>query len=375
VTQLPPGSYSMTKLANYRLQKGGLRNTKNVPINGAAPGQIIGGTVGEMIMQYLTEPLTANVKPVSVMFNAAADAVSTYYPPFTWNYHEAEWLAPYDAQIALGAIHSHHRMVKGLMNPAGGFPPRVNSPNPLCGGLMNPTSDSVNAYTDWYWEDAPVCEWWKDADGTIPLRKGQAWRTTCYINNGVTPEAIKHGLVAGASAEALRQLGAPIPDYPNLVPASTWGGVLADSPVGKELLYGTHPPINYRVKYSCGSDPVTTTTQPLSEGVNCNPNPAVDEHGEYVDGSYKNDVQCGSTGGYCNPSAIVFACVGEEEMCIGVTMYYAMPRPLNSDGSPNEGFIAEAQAGHVNNLGTPVNTGLPTDVLVGGNCPDCKAGL
>ena len=56
---------------------------------------------------------------------------TTYYPPFTWNYHEAEWLAPFDAAVALGAIHSHHRMVKGIQSVSPANPPRLNSDNPL----------------------------------------------------------------------------------------------------------------------------------------------------------------------------------------------------------------------------------------------------
>ncbi|MEA2626377.1 MAG: hypothetical protein QOD06_2422, partial [Candidatus Binatota bacterium] len=283
VTQLPPGSYGMTRLANYRLQKSGVRNTTSQVLYGANPGDYIGGSVGEMIIQYFTEPANAGVKPINFMFNAVGDLATTAYAPFTWNYHESEWFPPYDAAITHMAIHSHHRMVKGTMNLAPPHEPRSESSNPLCGGIKGGvTSDSVNLYSDWYWEDAPVCNYWKDPDGPVIIRKGQSVRTTCFVNNGVTPEAIKHGLVAGSTVESLRSLGAPIPQQPAGMPASSWGGILADSPVGQEFLYGTHPTNNYRVKYTCGAAGAPTQISPI--GTNCAPNPAVDGDGDYVDG-------------------------------------------------------------------------------------------
>ncbi|MGH7819984.1 MAG: hypothetical protein ACREQ9_09435, partial [Candidatus Binatia bacterium] len=320
VTQLPPGSYSMSRLANYRLQKDGVTNTTGETIWGVPAGQPYGGSVGEMVIQYFAKPRDADVKPVNVMFNALADAATTYYPPFTWNYHESEWTPPFDAEIGLVAIHSHHRMVKGFMNVAPVNPPRPNATDPTCGG-PKPDGTPNDLYTDWFWEDAPVCEYWKEKDGPVPLRKGQSLRTSCYVNNGVTPEAIKHGLVAGASVQALKALGAPIPDYPKLVPASTWGDALVESYVGKELLYGTHPPVNYRVNYKCSDPPLpnnvpgsTLLVAPTGIGASiCSPNPAIDADGDYVDGAYVNELQCGP-GGLCQPGSIVFACIGEEEM-------------------------------------------------------------
>jgi len=316
---------------------------------------------------------------VSVVFNALADAATTYYPPFTWNYHQSAWQPPYDAAIGLAAIHSHHRMVKGTMALVPPSAPRLNSPNADCGGWGSGKTPT-DVYTDWTWEDAPVCQYWKDPDGPITIRKGQALTTTCYVNNGITPEAIKHGLVAGSSVEALKALGAPIPDYPMLVPASTWGDALVSSPVGQELLYGTHPPINYRVVYKCSSRApgvpgATLIATPENAGnvySICSPNPAVDADGDYVDGPYVNETQCGA-GGLCQPGSIVFACIGEDEMCIGVSMYWALERVLNPDGTPNQDAIGKLQQGDVNQVGTP-GVLFPTDVGQG-NCPDCQPGL
>ena len=373
VTQLPPGSYGVTeRFINYRLQTGGVRNDHPTQeIWGAAPGDFYGGAVGEMIIQYFVKPATADVKPLNISFNAAGDAATTYYPPFTWNYHESEWIPPFDSQLALNAIHSHHRMVKGVMNVAPVNPLRPNAQDPNC-GAPKPDGTPGDLYTSWEWEDAPVCQYWKEQDGPVALRSGQSLRTTCYVNHGVTPEAIKHGLVAGATVEVLRALGAPIPEYPETMDADAWGDPLRNSPVGTELLYGTHPPINYRVVYKCshaGTVPGTSLVQAPFGSLStiCTPNPATDAEGDYIDGAYINDTQCG--GGICEPSSIIFACIGEDEMCIGVSMYWAMPR-LGSDS--NDEAVAELQAGNVDNVGKPGNRGVATDVS--GICTECEGG-
>ncbi|MGH7859265.1 MAG: hypothetical protein ACREQY_18215, partial [Candidatus Binatia bacterium] len=186
---------------------------------------------------------------------------------------------------------------------------------------------------------------------------------------------IKHGLVAGSTVKALKVLGAPIPDYPELVPASTWGDALVESPVGRELLYGTHPPLNYRVVYKCSNyfpnvPGATLLTTPENIGnVNtiCAPNPAVDADGDYIDGPYE------SACGLCQPGSIAFACIGEDEMCIGVAMYWEIPR-LGSDR--NEEAVENMQNADeledLNEVGTPGNLGIlgyPPDIT--GNCPDC----
>jgi hypothetical protein len=136
VTQLPPGSYSMTRLANYRLQTHGLVNTTDHAIYGVEPGQEIGGSVGEMIIQYFARSLNDPVKPLNIAFNAVADAATTYYPPFTWQYHQSQWAPPFDSQVALMAIHSHHRMVTGTMNVLPVNPPRRHSGHRPLHGLV-----------------------------------------------------------------------------------------------------------------------------------------------------------------------------------------------------------------------------------------------
>src|SRR6185436_6765539 len=203
VNQLPPGSYDMTELANYRLQKGGLVNNSDKAYtafygpNAAPPGAVYGGTVGEIYAQYFTEPSAKPYKPINYMFNLVNDLATTTYPAFTWGYHETQWVAPYDLKMTFFALHSHHRMVKGTVNAVPNTP-RPNSTDPLCGGGNGPVPPT-DMYTNWYWENPRYCYYWKDPDGSITLRKGQVVRSTCFVNNGVTPEAIKHGLVAGAT--------------------------------------------------------------------------------------------------------------------------------------------------------------------------------
>lgn len=378
VTQLPPGSYGMSRLANYRLQTHGIKNPTSDTIYGTPPGQEFGGAVGEMIIQYFTAPLKAAVKPVNANFNAAADLATTFYPPFTWNYHQSQWEPPFDSEVAIMAIHSHHRMVKGTMDVLPVNPPRPNDTDPVCGGPQPDGTPATNLYTDWFWEDAPVCQFWKQKDGPVPLRKGESLQTTCMVNNGITPEAIKHGLVSAGTVRTLREMGAPIPDYPALVPASTWGDPLQKSAVGQDLLYGMHPPINYRVVYKCSTNSTLKqipggSNVVLPEGIGdlyqiCTPNPAVDSQGDYVDGAYKNDLQCG--GGLCEPSSIVFACVGEDEMCIGVALYWKMEGPINPDGSVNPNWVQSVQSGNLNQAGTPGSTNTPSD-YPSGNCAEC----
>ena len=391
VHQLPPGSYDMDRLADFRQQTGGLANprvrgvdceteddpatsideSRGCTIFGVDAGDVFGGAVGEMIIQNFTEAALSGVEPLNLMFNAIVDAATTYYPPFTWQYHTSVWYPPFDAAVVVGAIHSHHRMVKGTMDVVPSNPPRLQSVNPQCGGWASGEPPDA-LYVNWEWEDAIVCDWGGEPDGPVVVRKNQGISTTCFVNNGVTPEAIKHGLVAGDLVESLKVLGAPIPEYPETVPASTWGDPLAQSPVGTDLLYGTHPPINYRVVYKCATDGMGSakastlvTNKPV-----CSPNPAVDADGDYIDGPYVNEDQCGS-GGICEPGSITFACVGEDEMCIGVAAYYALPR-LGSESGHDEA-MEELGQGNLDGVGTPGNTGVQMD-LPSGDCPECDEG-
>ena len=372
VSQLPQGSYpDLYALANFRLQKGGLENPSDREWLGTQPGEVFGGTASELIAHYFTEPGGAKMKPLNYMFALVRDLATTAYPPFTWNYHEVEWQAPYDLAMGMFALHSHHRMVKGMINVVPNTP-RPNGMNPYCGGGLGNMTPPENMYVNWDWEDPRLCYYFKEADGPIIIRKGQTVRTTCYVNNGVTPEAIKHGLVAGSVVEGLRAFsGAPIPENPSIGPTSEWGPTLVNSPAGREFLYGTHPPINYRVKYTCGSN-VPGTATPTS--AICQPNPAVDSDGDYIDGPYVNDSQCGE-GNYCEPSTITFQNRGEDEMCIGVGLYYALDRIGDIDGGGHDAAMANLTSGdpgQMQQVGTPGST-RNTDPV--GRCFDCEFGL
>jgi hypothetical protein len=401
VTQLPPGSYGITKLANFRLAHGGIRNDANVTLMDTPPGEIIGGAVGELIIQYFTEPANAAVKPLNWMFTALPDLV-TYYPPFTINYKEVPWTAPYDLEMTMLVLHSHHRMVKGTINLTPN-PLRLNSTNPLCGGSAGQTVPPLNLYTNWQWEDAPICDYWKEPDGPLTLRKSDVLRAGCTVNNGITPEAIKHGLVAGDVVETLRTLSnGAIPDDPSTVPTSTWAPAFIGSPVGREILYGTHDPENYRVVYKCatgstpeqvevedtavgvpdpvGGTPLATVPGATAPGVLgtgtviCPPNPKKDADGDYVDGTYLNEAICGP-GGLCEPSAVVWADRAEDEMCIMVGHYYALDRIGDMEGGGHDravGHLTSGDPNRVDDVGTPGTT-RNQDLV--GRCWDCKEGL
>ena len=367
VHQLPPGSYGLPDYANYRLQRGGLTNTSDEPRFDAAPGEVIGGAVAEAVFQYFTAPYyQGDLKPLSVYFEVVQDLATTFYPPFTYVAKETVWYPPFDAAIGLITTHSHHRSVRIHIDQVPANPLRLESPDPACGGGASGTP-AEHLFDSWQWEDAKVCEYWQEPDGPVIARKGQALRTTCYTNNGVTPEAIKHGLVAGSTVEMLRQLSdGAIPEQPGTVPVETWEDAFVQSPAGT-LLYGTHPTDNYRVKYACGPAPGVTLDVPLNDGTSvCDPNPAVDADGDYVDGPYRNEAQCG--GDWCNPATVVFANVGEDEMCISVFMYWPLERLLNHDGSVNEEAMQNLEEGNVDEVGTPGRLWRsPSDA---GNCND-----
>jgi hypothetical protein len=96
--------------------------------------------------------------------------------------------------------------------------------------------------------------------------------------------------------------------------------------------------------------------------------------GDYVDGPYQNKAECGvdSSGEprWCNPGTITFACIGEEEMCIGVAGYYALPR---LGGAGSDEAVENLKKGDVDGVGTPGST--PNMDLPAGICADCKVGL
>jgi hypothetical protein len=345
------------------------------------PGAVFGGTVGEMLIQYFTEPWLdpesgkERVKSIDVAFEVIQDFATTWYPPFTWHAHQLVWHAPFDLAIGLMTIHSHHRNVKGYIDILPANPVRSGDPDEFCGGSKpEPGENAVDAllraqhvYTNLDWEDARICEYWRRPDGPLILRKGQAVKTTCYVNNGVTPEAIKHGLVAGAAVEGMRNAGIPIPPDPKTLPTSAWSSLLVESPLGVEFLYGTHPPVNYRVAYKCGPAPgVSLPTGPI-----CRPNPHFDADGDYIDGPYKpTDGTCPAASPWCNPATIMFANVGEDEMCIPVFMYWPLDRILKEDGSVDEEALRKLQEGRANEVGLPGSIPKqPGDI---GDCRDCS---
>jgi hypothetical protein len=125
------------------------------------------------------------------------------------------------------------------------------------------------------------------------------------------------------------------------------------------------------VKYTCGAAGAPTQISPI--GDNCSPNPAVDADGDYVDGPYQNAAECGANaaGSWCNPGVIRFACIGEEEMCIGVGLYYSLPRLGDMDGGHDEA-MQSLEDQDLDNVGTPGST---TNAGDNGLCHDCDAGL
>ncbi|MGH7856288.1 MAG: hypothetical protein ACREQY_03090, partial [Candidatus Binatia bacterium] len=377
VTQLPPGSYGVNELANFRLAHGGVRNTAEVAILDTEPGEVFGGAIGELIIQYFTEPADAGVKPLNWMFTALPDLV-TYHPPYSLSYKEVPWTAPYDLEMTMLVLHTHHRLVKGTINLTPN-PVRPNSPNPYCGGSYNQPSPPLDLYTNWWWEDAPICDYWKEPDGPIVMRKGQVLRAQCLVNNGVTPEAIKHGLVAGHVVELLRVLSnGAIPEDPSTMPTSEWAPVVRNSAAGS-YLWGTHEPENYRVVYKCSNVargvPGATMVDALGVTTElCPPNPKKDADGDYVDGPYLNEEVCG-TGGICEPAPIVWADRAEDEMCIMVGHYYALDRVGDFEGGGHDRAMESIESGdpdRMQRVGTPGST-RNTDIV--GRCWDCKEGL
>jgi hypothetical protein len=392
----------MTYAADYRQQKGGLKNSANTTIYGTPPGGVFGGTIGEKMIQYFTEPWQdpasgqQRVKSIDVAFEVVQDLATTWYPPFSWHHHELVWHAPFDMEIGLMTIHSHHRNVRGFIDIVPANPIRDGYSDEYCGGSKPEFGETPeqallqaeHVLENVDWEDARICEYWRNPDGPLVLRKGQAVRTTCYVNNGITPEAIKHGLVAGAAVEGMRNVGIEIPPDPSTMPTSEWSPFLIDSPLGQEYLYGPRVTgedpsgaANFRVVYKCGPGPGLSSPT----GAVCKPDPdAIDADGDYIDGPWKPTAAsgiCPAESPWCNPGTIRFANVGEDEMCIPVFMYWPLDR-LGGPGSENaeaslEAAAAAAAAGdadgaeeNLNDTGTPGSIPKqPGDI---GDCRDCS---
>jgi hypothetical protein len=307
-----------------------------------------GGAVGEIVLQFFTEPVaTTRARPASVTFDILVSALRTYIPPFTIGDNGTTWYAPFDLAIGMITLHSHERMVRGIADVVPANPIRPAARNAACGGSVNGVPQPI--YTNESYTEPNVCDYWKEPDGPLILRKGQGINFRCLHDNGVTPEAIKHGLVAGSTIEGLKPT-LPIPGAPALGPASTWGDLVAEGPLGKELLYGNAAPSRYRVKYECQSAPYQLLV-PLLSTVSCPPNPAVDADGDPIDGAYAAPEYCGTAA--CAPATLRFSDTAGDAMCVPIMLYWPLDRIVDENGHVNDQAVADLGAGRVDEVGTP----------------------
>jgi hypothetical protein len=91
------------------------------------------------------------------------------------------WYAPFDLAIGMMTIHSHENMVKSTIDVLPANPPRVASSDPACGGMAGGVP-AAHAYEGYDYFEPKVCEYWRQPDGPLILRKGQAIRTSCIID-------------------------------------------------------------------------------------------------------------------------------------------------------------------------------------------------
>src|SRR2546425_531112 len=165
---------------------------------------------------------------------------------------------------------------------------------------------------------------------------------------------------------------------------------LRDGIVGDEVLFGEQKDdlgikqLIYRVRYGCEQIPGVPPGSIGSPAQVCPPNPATDPPGcalgqdsncHPVDGPYPNPDICTAGTGNCVPANIVFANVAEDEMCIGVVMYWPLDPILNADGSRNQQAIQdfESDPNNINKYGTPGR--LPKSPSDIGYCSGCGPGL
>ena len=349
-----------------------------------------GGTVGEMVIQHFTAPLSdATIEPLSFLGVGLMPVLTTFYPPYTVGASSGVWYAPYDLELGVLAIHAHKRMVKGTVDALPVNPIRGRSPDPDCGGSA--VRDANGLYVSWEWDDNETCEYWRDPDGPVVLRKGQALRWHCTVNNGVTPDAIRQlsrtperslGPAGGNLRETLDGLGVD--------EAELASDALAGSPATRDLLWGRQNPAAYRVRYGCETrENVPPGLPPTASATVCDPNPATDEDGRPIDGPYENPEQCGAgTTGRCAPANIVFANVAEDEMCLLFGLYWPLHRPVDVDlnavrtGNLEDAVIARPDdvASLVEDPSRVERTGTPGALLKqlddGGICNGCtKTGI
>ncbi|MGH7818871.1 MAG: hypothetical protein ACREQ9_03785, partial [Candidatus Binatia bacterium] len=348
---------------DYRNQKGGLVAKHDEGDWNA--GEVIGGAVGEMIIQLFTAPRTdGNYKPLSVGFDVVTNVATTYFPPYTIGNSGGIWYAPYDLAVGILAIHSHKRMVKGTIDVVPANPirtsgleenPDPNITNESC-GVSDDGLPPEHIYVDWHWDDAPVCRYYKQPDGPLILRKGDALVTRCLVNNGV-----------------IQSEQAPEP-----VRSSIRNGI-----VGQEVLFGRQDPLTYRVRYGCEQIPGVPPGYPYTPAQVCPPNPDTNPPGcvlgedpdcHPVDGRYLNPDICTSGTGYCAPANVVFANVAEDEMCIGVVMYWPLDPLVTEEGVNQEAVDAiQSDPNNADDYGTPGRLPKsPTDI---GYCSGCGPGL
>src|SRR5881409_1869207 len=372
VSELPIGYQGNTTFRNFRNQTGGLI-AQHAEDGWPAPGTTpIGGTVGEMIIQLFTAPVAdGNYKPLSVGFDVVVNVATTFFPPYTIGNTGGVWYAPYDLAIGILAIHSHKRTVKGTIDVMPANPIRTgglsaeeagDGVRPEECGVSQSGLPPEHIYVDWHWDDPPVCRYYKQADGPLILRKGDALVTHCIHNNGV--------IQSEQAPEPLRT-------------------ALRDGIVGDEVLFGEQKDdlgikqLIYRVRYGCEEISGIPPGSIGSPAQVCPPNPATDPPGcalgqdpdcHPVDGGYPNPDICTTGTGNCVPANIVFANVAEDEMCIGVVMYWPLDPILNADGSLNQQAIQDFESDPTNfQYGTPGR--LPKSPSDIGYCSGCGPGL
>src|SRR5437660_1533436 len=250
VSELPIGYQGNTTFRNFRNQKGGLI-AQHAEDGWPAPGTTpIGGSVGEIIIQLFTAPVTdGSYKPISVGFDVVVNVATTFFPPYTIGNTGSVWYEVLfgEQKDDLGIKQLIYRVRYGCEEIPGVPPGSIGSPAQVC--PPNPATDP------------PGC--------------------------------------------------------------------------------------------TLGQDP------------NCHP----------VDGPYPNPAICTAGTGNCVPANIVFANVAEDEMCIGVVMYWPLDPILNSDGSLNQQAIQdfESDPNNINKYGTPGR--LPKSPSDIGYCSGCGPGL
>ena len=294
-----------------------------------------GGAVGELVIQMFTEPWAAGKGSVNTVFDFVFQRMTTFIPPFTIAPQSTVWYAPFDLALGMATTHSHENMVKGTMQIVPAPRPRPGSARAECGG----GTGNPDVYTSYDYFEPTVCEYWREPDGPIILRKGDAVVTSCIVNNGVT--------------------------HTDRIEDPALRAAVENSPAGQELLYGRQGPEAYRVRYGCEETfgvppgvppavfPVANRFRALRE---CPANPATDEEGRPVDEAYPAEEFCPTGLGYtgrCAPASVIFRNTGEDAMCIPILMYWPLDRLVGSDGTVDEEALEKLQAGETDEVGAP----------------------